>query len=181
MADELIRRVIAAKGELLGPSPEGWYDRLEREEPALESELTDVVEHDPQLGLEAVPALYRFWFARGRLDRGRQWIDRLLAAAGGEPTPARAGGLVAAGSAAFRQGDNETAKRDARQALEISRALGRTDLESEALLCLARAGLRDEDPAAVRAVDALGARPRRTTYARAAAGCSSTSRRKRPV
>ena len=145
-----LERVLAARDELGGLAPEAWYDRLEREEPELEAALEAACEHDPGLGLEAVPLLQRFWFARGRLDRGRRWVERLLDAAGEKPSPARARGLSAAASLAFRQGDNDVTKQRAQQALEVARAIDRSDLEAEARLVLARAGLRDADPGAVR-------------------------------
>ena len=73
MTGSYLERVIAARDELGGPAPEAWYDRLEREEPELEAALEAACGHDPRLGLEAAPLLQRFWFARGRLDRGRRW------------------------------------------------------------------------------------------------------------
>src|ERR671938_1915025 len=96
MTTGYLERVIAARDELGGHSPEAWYDRLEREEPELEAALEAARDHDPSLGLEAASLLQRFWFARGRLDRGRRWLERLLDAAGNEPTPTRAQGLAAA-------------------------------------------------------------------------------------
>jgi tetratricopeptide (TPR) repeat protein len=150
MTTSYLERVVAARDELGGPSPEAWYDRLEREEPELEAALAAACDHDPRLGLEAASLLQRFWFARGRLDLGRRWVERLLDAAGTEPTPERAQGLAAAASLAFRQGDNDVTKQRAQQALDVARAVDRHDVEAEALLALARAGLRDGDPGAVR-------------------------------
>lgn len=150
MSTSYLERVIAARDELGGPSPEAWYDRLEREEPELEAALESACDHDPRLGLEAAALLQRFWFARGRLDRGRRWVDRLLDSSDKEPTPEYAQGLVAAASLAFRQSDNDVTKQRAQQALDVAAALGRRDIEADALLALARAGLRDEDPSSVR-------------------------------
>jgi tetratricopeptide (TPR) repeat protein len=145
-----LERVIAARDELIGPAPEPWYDRLEREEPELEAALEEACAHDPRVGLEAAPLLQRFWFARGRLDRGRRWVERLLDAGSKEPTPERAQGLAAAAGLAFRQGDNDVTKQRAQQALNVARAVDRDDVAAEALLALARAGLRDGDPSSVR-------------------------------
>jgi non-specific serine/threonine protein kinase len=157
MTTSYLERVIAARDELGGPSPEAWYDRLEREESELEAALEVACQSDPRIGLDAAPLLQRFWFARGRLDRGRRWVERLLNAADEEPTPERAQGLAAAAGLAFRQGDNDVTKQRAQQALDVARAVDRQDVEVEALLALARAGLRDEDPNAVR-LHALEAR-----------------------
>lgn len=150
MTGSYLERVIAARDELGGPAPEAWYDRLEREEPQLEAALEAACGHDPRLGLEAAPLLQRFWFARGRLDRGRRWVEQLLDAGDKQPTPERAQGLVAAASLAFRQGDNDVTKQYAQEALDVARAVDRRDVEAEALLALARAGLRDANPGAVR-------------------------------
>jgi len=140
---------VAARDELLGPSPEAWYDRFEREEPELEAALEEACDRNPRLGLEAAALLQRFWFARGRLERGRAWVERLLDSHK-EPTSERAQGLVAAASLAFRQGDNDVTKRHAHEALGVAVAVGRRDIEAEALLALARAGLRDGDPSLVK-------------------------------
>jgi tetratricopeptide (TPR) repeat protein len=150
MTISYLERVIAARDELEGPAPEARYDQLEREEPDLEAALESACVHDPRLGLEAASLLQRWWFARSRLDRGRFWLERLLDVAGDEPTPALAQGLAAAASLAFRQGDNDVTKERAQQALEVANAVRRPDLQAEALLVLARAGLRDADPGAVR-------------------------------
>src|SRR5947209_7394316 len=123
MTTSYLERVIAARDELGGPSPEAWYDRLEREESELEAALEVACHHDPRIGWEAAPLLQRFWFACGRLDRGRRWVERLLDAAGEEPTPERAQGLAAAAGLAFRQGDNDVTKQRAQQALDVARAV----------------------------------------------------------
>ena len=128
MSTVYLERLVAAEDELRGPSPEGWYDRLESEESELEAALRAACEQDPDLGLRTAWLLQRFWFARGRLDRGRYWLERLLSAAGDEPTAARAQGLVAAASLAFRQGNNELSKQRAGQSLQVARTLGRTEI-----------------------------------------------------
>lgn len=138
------------RDRLNGTAPETCYDELERDEAELEKALEAACGRDPRLGLEAASLLQGFWFARGRLDRGRSWLKRLLDAAGSEPTAERAMGLVASASLAFRQGDNTATKLQADEAQVLARRLERPDLEASALLALARAGLRDQDPAAVR-------------------------------
>jgi tetratricopeptide (TPR) repeat protein len=143
--DGYLDRVLQARGILEGPNPESWYDRLEREETDLERALEAACEDDPALGLRAAPLLQRFWFARGRLERGRQWVERLLAAAGDQPTPERGQGLFAAAALAFRQGENDVSRRYAREALDIARQFKLPELEMDAELALSRIGLRDRD------------------------------------
>lgn len=153
-----LRDVLAARGVLLGPTPEAMYDRLEREETELEAALETADEQEPDLGLEAASVLRGFWFQRGRVERGRYWVERMLKAAGPARTPARATGLVALASLAFRQGDNQLAKASSEAAIADARMLGRRDIEVDALLRRAEEGLRDEDPIAVRS---FGAQARR--------------------
>jgi tetratricopeptide (TPR) repeat protein len=138
-------RVLQARGIIEGPSPETWYDRLEREETELERALEAACKDDPALGLRTAPFLQRFWFARGRLERGRKWVERLLAAAGDQPTPERGQGLFAAAALAFRQGQNDVSRRYALEALDIARQFEAPELEMDAELALSRIGLRDRD------------------------------------
>lgn len=102
MLTEYLQTVLEARSTLEGPSPEARYDRLETEESELEEALEAACREDPALGLRATPLLQRFWFARGRLERGRHWVERLLSATGNSPTVDRAHGLFAAGALAFR-------------------------------------------------------------------------------
>lgn len=150
MSLEYLNQLIAQPEELTQPSPEAMYDRLEREEEWLQEALEEANRSDPRLGLEAAYLLRGYWFARGRITEGREWLDRLLTSAGEAATIERARGLVAASGLAFRQGDNAAAKSHAQTALEAARSAGWSDVETNALLCLARAGLRDQDPDSVR-------------------------------
>jgi len=145
-----LEMLIEARSELEGPTPEAWFDRLEREEDKLDAALKEACQHDPVVGLRAAPLLQRFWFARGRLGRGRQWVEQLLSAAGEGRTVDRARGLSAAAALAFRQGDTEATKTYAAEALELSRQLGARDVQIDAALTLARVGLRDGNVEAVR-------------------------------
>lgn len=150
MSTEYLRKVLAARNEFEGPSPETWYDRLEKEESQLELALESACRDDPELGLQATPLLGRFWFARGRLERGRQWVERLLSAAGDGSTAGRAQGLSAAAALAFRQGDTGATRRYATEALALAKRLAIPELQIDAGLVLARVGLREGNVVAVR-------------------------------
>ena len=81
-------------------------DELERRHEGLNAALDELVERgEPEPALEAERALVVFWMTKGRLDEGRQWLERLLAA-GDPPANLRAAGPAAAGVLAFRQGDD---------------------------------------------------------------------------
>jgi tetratricopeptide (TPR) repeat protein len=143
---DYLRRVLDARSTLQGPAPEAEYDRLEREDPELESALSAASRTDPGLGLEAASLLRGFWVHRGKATEGRAWLERLLAAAGDGPSPAHASGLVALASIAFRQGDNDLAKASSETAIREARLLDRPDIELDGLLRRAEEGLRDQDP-----------------------------------
>lgn len=145
-----LNRVLQARSAFEGPSPEVWYDRLEREESELEEALEAACRDEPGLGLRATPLLQRFWFARGRLERGRKWVERLLLAAGNSPTPERAQGLSAAAALAFRQGDTDATRRYASEALGLAKEFAAPELQIDTALALARVGLREGDVEAVR-------------------------------
>lgn len=145
----LLRDIVSARQELEGPASEEWFDRLERQESELETQLKEAQTVDWLLGLDAAASLSRFWFYRGRIDRGRRWLGELLEAGQDTPSVERARALHAAGGLAFRQADNEVAKAYERAALEMARFLERPEIEGDALVGLARTGLRDHDPAIV--------------------------------
>ena len=149
MGTAYLETLLQATPELTGPSPESWYDRLEREEMELEAALEDACRADPGLGLRAARLLQRFWFVRGRLARGRRWVARLLAAYGERPTAERVEGLIAAAGLAFRMGDTSDTRRQAALAEELARELHIDGPRVDALLTLARVGLRDGDTHAV--------------------------------
>jgi tetratricopeptide (TPR) repeat protein len=142
--------VLEARSALEGPNPETWYDRLEREESVLEEALEGACREDPALGLRATRPLHRFWFARGRLERGRKWVERLLLAAGDHPSVDRAQGLFAAAALAFRQGDTAATRRYASEALALATEFSVPELQIDAGLALARVGLRDGNADSVR-------------------------------
>ena len=99
-----------AAPELKGPTPDAWFDRLEREDDRLRAALEWCLEHDPELGRALGGAVWPFWMNRSRIPEGRQWLDRLLAAPTVElQTLARARALYGAGTLAFMQGDGEAA------------------------------------------------------------------------
>jgi tetratricopeptide (TPR) repeat protein len=142
--------VLEARGALEGPNPETWYDRFEREESVLEEALEGACREDPGLGLRATPLLTRFWFARGRLERGRKWVERLLVAAADHPSVDRAQGLFAAAALAFRQGDTASTRRYASEALALASEFSAPELQIDSGLALARVGLREGNVEAVR-------------------------------
>lgn len=111
--------------EWIGPNQPASIARIERER----SDLRDALEYcvtepgEAENGLRIVNGLFLFWISRGLLTEGRLWIDRVLAAQGGEPTAERAKALAAATLLAANQGDIETGASLIRQAYDIAALL----------------------------------------------------------
>jgi len=146
LSDSLAAEVIAAEGELKGPSPEAWFARLDGEEAGLEAALAASLEHDQEQGLRVAAAVWPYWVARGRMDAGRGWLTRLLEASEwGDRTAGRAKALYGAGTLAFMQGDRETSLRLHTESLAIARELQDQGLEADALIGLARVSVLDSD------------------------------------
>lgn len=138
--------MVAAEGELKGPSPETSFARLDREAGRLDEAFEWSLEHDHEQGLRLAGAVWPYWLARGQVDPGRRWMTRLLdASEWGERTEGRAKALYGAGTLAFIQGDREPSLRLHTESLAIARELHDQGLEADALIGLARVALLDSD------------------------------------
>jgi non-specific serine/threonine protein kinase len=89
-----------------------WFDRLEAEHDNLRTALgwsqVQIGNSEPMVRLAG--ALYWFWFHRGDLSEGRNWLESALARADDSVAPfTRARALYGAGSMAHMQGDNALA------------------------------------------------------------------------
>lgn len=78
-----------------------------------------------ETGLRLAGALHWFWYFKGYLAEGREWLERALATeAGRAPTQAVARALDAAGRLAMLQNDREAAGSRLAQAIDLWRRLG---------------------------------------------------------
>ncbi|HET9853015.1 MAG TPA: hypothetical protein VFP56_10980 [Candidatus Limnocylindrales bacterium] len=102
-----------------------------------------------------------YWQDSGRVDEGRRRTEALLAVPARSPTAARARALVVASELAFRQGDQDAARRHAAAAIEAGPAAGDTRAIGLAHINLARAAYREGDAAGIEreARQALDAAP----------------------
>jgi tetratricopeptide (TPR) repeat protein len=87
--------------------------------------------------MAAGAAMWRFWHQRWYLFVGRSWLERLLSAAGPDPTSTLAKAHVAAGGLAYWQGEYEAAKRHYRESLTIAQAIDDRACIAEAIYNLA--------------------------------------------
>jgi non-specific serine/threonine protein kinase len=103
-----------AAPELTRPDQASALERLDRALDNLRAALSWVWEQEQiELGLRLAGALEHFWFTRGYLSEGREWLERLLASAHAlQAQPAvRAQAFSAAGLLANTQGDHIQAMR----------------------------------------------------------------------
>ena len=125
-AAHLVALAETARPGLMGPDHASWLVRLEREHDNLRETLRWARETgDAETGLRLVRALYWFWWIHGYLGEGRQWIEAFLSdSRGGQPTPARAMALYAAGELALGQGDPTKAVALLEESLDLYRGFG---------------------------------------------------------
>jgi predicted ATPase/DNA-binding CsgD family transcriptional regulator len=111
---------------LRGPDQISWLDRLEAEHDNLRAALTwwQLERASPELHLRLAGALYRFWWRRGHLSEGREWLARALARDAPVTEHARAKALNGAAVLAREQGDYAVASTLFEDSLAIYRALG---------------------------------------------------------
>jgi predicted ATPase/DNA-binding SARP family transcriptional activator len=114
-----------ARLKLTGPEQSLWLGRLETEHDNLRAALHRC-ERGPEMeaGLRLAQALWRFWYMRGYLSEGRQWLERMLARDTGAESAARTKALNAAGNLAQIQGDYGPARAFYEECLAIQRRLG---------------------------------------------------------
>ena len=146
MSEGYAAEIVAAEGDLKGPTPDAWFTRLDGEADRLEETLAWSLEHDHEQGLRVGGAVWPYWLARGKVGPGREWLARLLEASEwGERTEGRAKALYGGGTLAFIQGDRDASLRMHTESLAIARELQDQKLESDALIGLARVSVLDGD------------------------------------
>jgi len=119
-----------AEPKLTGPEQAAWLDRLEREHNNLRAALRRSRDGGKvKVGLRLAAALWRFWYMRGYLSEGRDWLESILAAAplsAGSDKGARARALNGVGVLAYMQGDYRQATKSYEESLALRRELGDT-------------------------------------------------------
>ena len=113
-----------AETSLIGPNPEEWLDRLERELDNLRAALEWFeTSGESQATLRLAGALWGLWNLRGHLVEGRRRLASALRS-DTRPTAARAKALNAAAELAGWTGDQDEQRRWAEEALALHRTLG---------------------------------------------------------
>lgn len=143
----------STENDLLAENQPLWLERLEREHDNLRAALhwgsTSPRGVDRQLGLRLAGSLVWFWYFRGYLSEGRNWLEKLLLLEdNARANVARAKGLSAAGVLSYLQSDCLLAKQRLEEGLGIWRALGDVRGTAFALTFLGRVAQQLGDPRA---------------------------------
>ncbi len=115
-----------AEPHLLGAEQDSWLNRLEQDHENLRAALDWSLEHADEhveTALRIGGALWRFWWARGYLTEGRNFLERALRADRGAKATVRAKSLNAAGILNGLQGNYAQAKQFCQEGLVLFRAL----------------------------------------------------------
>ena len=122
---------------ILGAQAAEWLDKLEQEHDNLRSALGWTLENQPEIALQIVGDIYRFWMRRGHLAEGDKWIRRAMEKNGDNADPKLwANACRAIGVLSYLQGDLDEAVRFFEESLQISREIG-----DKKLICYALGGL----------------------------------------
>jgi predicted ATPase len=152
-AEYFLRLSEEAEPELSGPNQAAWTQRLEQEHDNLRAALGWTREQrEQECGLRLAGALHTFWFRRGHLSEGRQWLSTLLAREHPVAAAVRAKALRGAGYLALRQGDASQARALLEESLALYREVGDKGGIAYALLELSGPAWRQDDYGQVRAL-----------------------------
>jgi len=130
--DEHVRRrhaeyyaALAEKGSqgLVGTAQSASLAGLEVDQDNLRAALTWALGNDRDLALQLAAALGPYWYMRGSLTEGHEWLAAATAASSA-PSPTLARALTHAGWVAYWQGDYERSRSLAEQGLAVARDLG---------------------------------------------------------
>lgn len=134
-----------------GDQQQAWVHRIERDLDNLRAALGWFLGDGwaPEKAIQMLVEMFWVWYVRGMPGESWAWLQRALAAAPAEPTPARAKALLAAAACARGTGGFAEAAELGAQALDIQLALGDEWGQAAALnsLCISATALGDLDAA----------------------------------
>ncbi len=142
-----------AEAGLAGAEQLAWLDRLEAEHNNLRAALAWSLSRPDtsETSVRLAGALGAFWWRRGHLSEGRQWLERALAQQH-EASPYRAKALTALGALAAWQFDDARHSVALQESVALYRALGDKRGLAEALLWLRWEAERRGDTATAYAI-----------------------------
>lgn len=117
----------AAYNELLGQDQAQWSARIAAEQENLRAALACALRHDwIAAALRIATGIWRFWWQRGFLREGSEWLERALARRHAAPLEVQTKALRATGVLAMGLNDYARARQRLEQALDVARRLGAT-------------------------------------------------------
>src|SRR5918993_381173 len=116
--------VEEAAPDLHGPTQRAWLERLETEHDNIRAALGWSLTHEPEAALRIGAALFWFWYYRGHLTEGRDWIERALATGASASPDVRARVLNWSSAFAWERADYATAALRSEEALALARSAG---------------------------------------------------------
>lgn len=124
LAESMVRLVEAAEPYLVGPERASWMDRLDAKRQEIYESIGWAIEHErTEVALRLTGALWRYWYARQRIDEGRLYLDQALALVIRPEGKWYAKAAHGAGGLALHAGDLEIARRRFEAALPIWREM----------------------------------------------------------
>jgi predicted ATPase/DNA-binding XRE family transcriptional regulator len=127
----------ATEDRLTGPDQRAALAGLDIEHANLRAAIRWSLEHDPATAIRLCAALWRFWWLRGHLTEGRQWLGEALAGdRDGDGDGARALALTGAGVLARTQGAYGPARDVLEQGRDLAAASGERPTLALALINL---------------------------------------------
>ncbi|HQZ81855.1 MAG TPA: tetratricopeptide repeat protein [Pyrinomonadaceae bacterium] len=126
--------VERAEPELRGSRAADWLNRLEQEHENIRLALNWTISLEPKIALRIAASVHRFWWRRGHLSEGVEWMRRILDATGKSGDPKLlASAYRGISSLCWNRGDFDAAVAFAEKGLEIARATGDKNLTINAL------------------------------------------------
>lgn len=140
---ELLELAEAADAAQYGPTYDSYRPQLDEHADEFDGAVRLFIDvGDPEAALRLVTALRFFWQNKGRVDQGRSLTDLALREAPSDAV-SRAGALLAAGELAFRQGDQDAARRLITESADVARRRGDRRTAGLALVNQARIAFRE--------------------------------------
>jgi tetratricopeptide (TPR) repeat protein len=129
-----------------GSETESWLSRLEERHAEIHELVEELLATDPVAAAKVCSTLWTYWWLRGHMQEGREFLERASALDGVDKAPV----LKGLGTIAFRQGDLDGAGQAFVERFELVEAEGSRADYADACADLARVALRRGDFAEVR-------------------------------
>jgi len=128
-AEHFLQLAESSESYLRGADSTPAYARLETEHDNLRAALSRFT--NDEVGLRLAAALWRFWFVRGYVGEGRQWLESTLAGSQ-EPSITRARALNGLGVLAYHLGDRLSAESALMSSLNLAKRFRDVSAKAEA-------------------------------------------------